>query len=111
VTCIITQSFDLYITSWITFKLQCELKARNKCKLNNDAYRKLKQYHLEQYLTTVEAPFGFLATLKFRYPKLYKQIPCANKYFSIYLSKHQETFHETFNVINDRFTNSTSIYN
>ena len=53
-----------YLKSWNKFRAYCESKAKNKAIINSDGWRKLGDYHLEQYLRNQSNPYLFLFTIK-----------------------------------------------
>ena len=79
-----------FLDSWVQKRIDYELMAKGRAKLNNDAWRKLRGYHLKNFLKTLDNPFGFLFQLKFRHKHVYKQITCANKLYYSELSKRNE---------------------
>lgn len=83
-----------YLDSWATYHIECTLRARNRAKLNADGWRKLRQYHLEQYVKSVESPFFFMFALKFQHQRIYKQIACANEVYRVTLKKRELHFEE-----------------
>lgn len=83
-----------YLDSWIIHRLDCEVLAKGRAKINGTAWKKLRYYHLDRYLQQVEVPFGFIFNLRYKHTNVYKQIPCANKLYVVYLIKRQEEFNE-----------------
>jgi hypothetical protein len=87
-------NIDDYLNSWITYYVDCTLRVKGRAKLNNDAKRKLRQYHFERYIDAHKEAVPFVLTMKFRHPSLYKQIPCFNQIYRVALKKRQEYFDE-----------------
>ncbi len=83
-----------YLDSWATYFIDCELRAKGRAKLNNDAKRKLRQYHLEQYVKRMDAPFGFIFALKYKHQRIYRQIACANEVYKLSFQQRQKQFEE-----------------
>lgn len=83
-----------YLISWAVYRIDCDLKARNRAKINADGWRKLRQFHLEQYVSKVESPFFFMFALKFKHQKVFKQISSANEIYKVSLQKRQTIFQE-----------------
>lgn len=81
-----------YLDSWINYHVECALRTRNRAKLNADGWRKLRQYHLEQYVKGVESPFFFVFVLKFKYTKVFNQIPHGNLIYTNTLEKRNKLF-------------------
>lgn len=53
-----------YLTSWNKFQAYCETKAKGRAVINSDGWRKLGEFHLEQFLQKHENPYLFLFTVK-----------------------------------------------
>lgn len=70
-----------YIDSWKEFETACENKAKGRCILNSKSWRKLREFHMEQWLKAHPAPFGFMFKLKHRHPLIYRSIPCAPRFY------------------------------
>ena len=83
-----------YLDSWVIYHVECTLRARNRAKLNADGWRKLRQFHLEQYVKGLESPFGFLFALKFKHRNIYRQIACANEIYRVTLANRNKQFEE-----------------
>lgn len=83
-----------YLDSWINYHVECALRTRNRAKLNADGWRKLRQYHLEQYVKSVESPFFFMFALKYKHKNIYRNIACANEVYKVTLKKRAEHFEE-----------------
>jgi hypothetical protein len=81
-----------YQTSWEEFRKACEIKAKNRCHLNTSAWKRLKEFHIEQYLRDMENPFGFLFVLKFYHNSFFRSIPKSACLYSFYLKKRQEDY-------------------
>lgn len=79
-----------YQTQWNGFRLCCEQRAKKaNCCINNKGWQRLREFHLENYLKTVENPFGFLYLIKLRHRHIYSQIQCMPRLYSKYLRKRQ----------------------
>lgn len=85
-------NIDDYLNHWTTYFIDCELRCRGRAKLNNDAKRKLRQFHFEQYIKDKPEAVPFVLTMRFRYPNVYRQIPCANQIYRVCLDKRRELF-------------------
>lgn len=85
---------DTYLTSWAIYRIDCELRIRNRAKINADGWRKLRQFHLEQYINREESPFAFMFALKFKHQRIFKQISSANEIYKVSLQKRQTIFQE-----------------
>ena len=83
-----------YTTSWDNFELYCTNKAKGRCHLNNSAWRKLREYHLDNYLKDIDNPFGLLFNIKTFHKDLYKSIRCMPKYYYRYAKKRTAEFQE-----------------
>lgn len=79
-----------YIESWLKQRIDYELQARGRAKINNEGWRKLKNYHLRNYIKQLDSPFGFLFNLRFKHKSLFKDISCANKLYHVELEKRNE---------------------
>ena len=81
-----------YLNSWQDFELYCTNKAKGRCFLNNSAWRKLRDFHLNRYLKEIEGPYGFLFTVRHFHTDLYNSIRCMPKYYWKYAKKRTEMF-------------------
>jgi hypothetical protein len=88
-----TERVEHYKNNWEVFRKYCENKAKDSdCHINNKGWQKLREYHLENYLQSVDTPYGFLFTIKFRHRNLYTQIKCMPKIFYKYSKIYREQF-------------------
>lgn len=85
-------SIDHYLNSWVMKRIDYELQVKGKAKINNDGWRKLRNHHLVNYLSTLENPFSFLFHLKYKHKRIFHQISCANKLYCIELEKRSKCF-------------------
>jgi hypothetical protein len=83
---------EKYLDSWFDFQRYCERKAKGRCDLTNNCWRRLKEYHLEDYLTKIKRPFAFIFMVKYQCNDLYNEIPCMNKFYYKYLKKRNDSF-------------------
>jgi hypothetical protein len=72
---------DEYLKSWESFRLACEKKAKDRCVINSDGWRKLKQFHLETYLSKNENPYFFLLTVKWKHRDIFNKDRMARYYY------------------------------
>ena len=72
-----------YLNSWNDFRNKCEEKVKGRCYINNKGWTKLRDFHMEQWLSSHKTPFGFMFKLKHRYWGIYRSIPCAPKWYHI----------------------------
>lgn len=79
-----------YLESWVKKRIDYELQVRGKAKINNDGWRKLRNYHLMNYARQLQNPFAFLFHLKFKHKNVFKQISCANIVYYLELEKRNE---------------------
>lgn len=79
-----------YLDSWVKKRIDYELQAKGKAKINNDAWKKLRNYHLMNYIKKLQNPFGFLFHLKFKHKNIFRQISCANTIYYVELKKRNE---------------------
>jgi hypothetical protein len=87
-------SINDYLNSWVLKRIDYELQVKGRAKLNNDAWRKLRSYHLCNYINNLDNPFSFLFQLRYKHKNVFKQVACANKLYVIELNKRQEKFNE-----------------
>lgn len=80
-----------YLNSWVKRQIDCEIMAKGKAKINNDGWRKLKGYHLETYVNSIDNPFGFLFELKFKNSDIARRLPNINELYRKSL-KDREAF-------------------
>lgn len=81
---------DEYIESWLKKRIDYELQAKGRAKINNEGWRKLKSYHLKSYLKEIDNPFGLLFQLKYKYKGLFRDVSCANRLYYVELEKRNE---------------------
>ena len=81
-----------YLTSWNKFEQYCINKAKGHCQLNNNAWRKLREYHLEGYLNKDDNPFGLLFTIKTFNRELYHSVNCMAKLYDKYARQRTAEF-------------------
>ena len=79
-----------YIKSWIKFHDYCEEKSKGKCKLNGNAWRKLREYHLNNFVSNLNDSFLFLRFLKYRHPNIYYNISGIEKIYNKYLQQQKD---------------------
>ena len=79
-----------YLDSWVKRRIDYELQVKGKAKLNGDGWRKLRNYHLTNYVQKLDNPFAFLFHLKFKHKNIFKQISCANNIYYLELEKRNE---------------------
>jgi hypothetical protein len=79
-----------YIESWLKKRIDYELQAKGRAKINNTGWKKLKNYHLRNYIKQLDNPFGFLFQLKYKHRGLFKDISCANRLYYVELDKRNE---------------------
>ena len=84
------QQVSNYLNSWYKFRRYCELKAKNRCELNNNSWRKLEEWHLEDFLNKIDNPFGFLYKLKIFNPEVYYRTQGINNQYNRELSNRQQ---------------------
>ncbi len=60
-----------YVDSWIKFEEYCRNKVKNKCTINSSGWKKLQEYHLSTYLSSLDNPFLFLFTMKWKYKPVF----------------------------------------
>lgn len=72
---------DEYLESWYSFKAVCEKKAKDRCIINSDGWSKLREFHLDRYLTNLENPYSFLFTIKWKHRNLYNSHRMARYYY------------------------------
>ncbi len=73
-----------YLNSWNEFELYCNNKAKGRCLLNNAAWRKLRDFYLNKYLTEIEKPYAFLFAVRHFHIDIYRSIRCMAKYYYRY---------------------------
>ena len=73
-------------------RIDYELMVKGKAKINNDGWNKLRGYHFKSYISQLDNPFGFIFHLRYKCKQVYKQVPCANKIYSVILNKRRESF-------------------
>ena len=75
------KGIEQYIYSWRAFESMCEAKIKNRCIINTKGWRKLREFHMEEFLKDHPSPFGFMFNLKHKHPKVYRRIYCAPKLY------------------------------
>ena len=82
-----------YMDSWTRFKSYCDDKIKKSdCYLNNKNWEKLREWHMEDYLTQIEQPFHFLFELKYYNRKTYESIKCLPRLYHEYKRKREIMF-------------------
>lgn len=81
-----------YLDSWACFYIECTLKAKGRAHINSTGWRRLREFHFEQYISNKLEAVPFVLTMRFRYPHIYKQIGCANRIYRICLEKRRQMF-------------------
>lgn len=70
-----------YLNSWNTFRNACENKAKGRAVINSSGWKKLMEFHLDNYLKNLENPYMFLLTLKWQHIDIYNQHRMARFYY------------------------------
>lgn len=70
-----------YLNSWENFRLRCEEKVKGVCVLSRKNWKRLREFHMEEFLKDQPSSFGFMFKMKWKYPKLYRSIHCAPYYY------------------------------
>lgn len=81
-----------YLQSWDQFREYCENKVKGICTLSNKNWRKLREWHMDNYLKSLDNPYGFIFKLKWRHPGVYKSIHCLPKFYHYYRMERQKAF-------------------
>ncbi len=81
-----------YMDSWVQKRIDYEMMAKGRAKLNAYCWRKLRNYHLQNYVKRLDNPFGFLFTLKYKRKDIAKNLPSLNTLYVQELRKRQENF-------------------
>lgn len=81
-----------YLDSWAIYRIDCEIRVKNRAKINNEGWRKLRQYHLEQYVSNLPCSFGFMFALRYKHKNIYKSISCAKSVYDVALRKRHQQF-------------------
>lgn len=84
------QRIDEYLDSWKKFRSYCEKKAKDRCILTNKNWLKLREYHLNSFLSTLDHPFGFLFYIRYQKPSLFSEIHCISSYYHVYMVERQD---------------------
>jgi hypothetical protein len=92
----VKQEIQRYYSSWAHFEKYCERKAKDRCTLNNNSWRKLRDYHFERYLTEVSNPYKFLFMIKTFHFELYRAVPGMRKFYHKHSKKRRQEITESF---------------
>lgn len=85
------RNLEEYLAQWREFEKHCERRAKAaNCHINAKNWQKLKEFHLENYLQTIDNPFGFLFVVKIRYSNICRQINCMPRLYHKYLRLRQK---------------------
>jgi len=79
-----------FANDWDQFKISCEKKTKDRCFLNSNCWRRLKQWHLEQYCGRIDQPFGFLFEFKYMHKRAFISTPGSNTLYYKYLRARQD---------------------
>ena len=63
-----------YETSWFEFQRQCEQKIKGRCILNNTCWRKLKEWHIQEFTKKLDNPRSFFIHLKWKRPDIFHSV-------------------------------------
>lgn len=81
-----------YEADWNLFKAMIEDLARDRCIITNKNWHKIREIHLNQYLSKIENPFFFLFQVKFFCPNEYRSIRCIPKFYHLYKQERDRSF-------------------
>ena len=70
-----------YLNSWDNFRVMCEAKVKDVCVLSRKNWKKLREFHMEQFLKSQKSSFSFMFKMKWKYPEIYRTIHCAPYYY------------------------------
>ena len=87
-----------YLNSWAVKRIDYELMVKGRAKINNDGWRKLRNYHLRNYLKSLDNPFAFLFLLKFKHKSIFKQVSSASTLYYRELKARNEGFNITTKI-------------
>jgi hypothetical protein len=87
------KSIEDFLKSWESFRNDCERKAKDRCKINNEGWRKLSVFHTERFLRESQNPFGFLFYVRYKMPSIYRKYRL-NIFYNNYLSERERSFKE-----------------
>lgn len=93
-----------YNESWSVFERYCRKKAEGRCYLNNNAWRKLRDFHLDHFLQDMENPWKFLFMIRVFHYDMYKNTPNMHKYYVKYSKINK-------NEVNDSWTSKYCLAN
>jgi hypothetical protein len=78
-----------YLKSWVKFQAYCETRAKGRALINSDGWKKLADFHLEDYLKKQENPYLFLFTVKMERRDIY-EVHRMDKWYRFYCRKRFE---------------------
>ena len=87
-----------YTGDWDRYQVTIKKKIDGICHVNSKGWRKLQDYHLDNYLKTMENPHAFLFNVKYFHKKLYKQVPPMARYYYRY-SKRRVAYWDKMTII------------
>ena len=73
-----------YFDSWNGYQGHIKKKIDGICHVNSKGWRKLQDYHLDNYLKTLDNPHAFLFNVKYFHKGVYKQVPPMARYYYRY---------------------------
>ena len=81
-----------YLIDWESFRSKCDKKVKDRCHLSRKNWKKLREWHFEQFLGTIDKPFGFLFKMRYWNADIFNSIPSSYMYFHIYRKKREQSF-------------------
>jgi len=82
-----------YKDDWSRFREHCTQRAKDSdCYINGKGWQKLREYHLEHYVSSLPNPYGFLYNIRRRHKPLYREVRCMPRFYYKYLRLRQKEF-------------------
>lgn len=89
---------NTYLQDWESFAKQCEEKVKGICHLNGNCWRKLRAWHLEQYIKNMDNSHGFLYLLETFYSEVARDVFNFGSIYRRTLVERDDYFNTTGNL-------------
>lgn len=86
-----------YTGDWDRYQVTIKNKIDGICHVNSKGWRKLQDYHLDNYLKTLANPHSFLFNVKYFHKGLYKRVPPMARYYHRY-SRRRVTYWDKMTI-------------
>jgi hypothetical protein len=89
--------FTKYEEDWLVFRKKIEDKIKGRCIINNKNWKKLRDFHFEEFIKTVPKPYGLLFRMIYM-SNIHKEIPCIHRVYRKYKKEKQQELTNTLGL-------------